>query len=372
MHRRALVVLLVVLLVPSCARRNRDVGVEPGPFAWTSAQGNARRAGTEREAVSRDPEVAWTVDVGRGLRSQPLVHEGVVVVAGTNRLIAAYSAATGDRFWEQRLNASVGGGVLWRSDTLWVATESLTGEVSARRLGKGGQLWERDVGPARHPPLLIGETLYIGTENGALTSLDAATGERHWRMSTPSGLASAPLAYGDHSVVLVGQRDSAYVVAREDGAIERSIALPDGASAGATLAGDLLLVPLRRGRLAGVNLASGTVWTTDTGHDLLAAPVVAADGTIYALTSAGEVWRVLPGTERAGRIAALGGAARASLTLVRDGLLVGRLDGSLFLLERSGDIVWERNLDGSIVAPVAVANGAVFVPLLDGRLSKLE
>lgn len=372
MRRWAILLLAILLTAPGCSRRNRDVGVDPGPYAWTTLQGDARRAGSEDRRAPENPDIVWSVDIGRGLRSEPLVHRGVLLIAGTNRLIAAYDAASGNRFWEQRLNASVSGGILWRNDTLWVATESLSGEVSARRLGKGEEYWERDVGPTRVPPLLVGRTLYLATDAGVLTALDAETGERRWRTRIPGRAAGTPVPYGDR-IVAIGARDTVYVVEPVEGRIEDRIALPAGVSAMPALAGDLLLVPLHGGALAAVDLDLGeVVWQTSLGSPILASPVVTRDGTVYALTTFGEVWRVHPGERRAARIAALGGAARGSLTLVRNGLLVGRLDGTLFLVDREGGTVWERLLGGSIVAPVAVDDGAIYVPQLNGTLSKLE
>lgn len=372
MRDPALVVLAMLVLTPACARRNRAVGVEPAPFSWTTPQGDARHAGSEHRLAPENPEVAWTIDVGRGLRSEPLIDRGVLLIAGSNRLIAAYDAASGDRFWEQRLNSSVSGGMLWRNDTLWVATESLSGEVSARRLGKGEEYWEKDVGPARVAPLLAGGTLYLATDAGWLVALDAETGERLWRTRIPGAAAGAPVSFGDR-VVAIGGRDTVYVVEPTQGRVVSRIALPDGASATPALVDRVLLVPLNGGTLAAVDLDLGeVVWRASLGSQMLASPVVSEDGATYALTASGEVWRIPPAERRAVRIAALGGATRGSLTLVRNGLLVGRLDGVLFLLDRDGATVWQRQLGGSIVAPVAVAEGAIFVPQLNGTLSKLE
>jgi outer membrane protein assembly factor BamB len=364
--------LALLLLLPACSRRNRDVGIHPVAFSWTTVQGDLRRAGAEREPLPTDPATAWTVSIGRGLKSEPLVREGVLLVAGSNRLVAAYSAASGERFWERRLNASVSGGIVWRSDTLWLATESLSGEATALRLGKGDDLWEQDVGPASLPPLLLGPRLYLATDDGSLSALDAATGQRAWRTRLPGGVGSTPVPYKG-TIVTVGARDTIYVMESANGDITGRIAMPAGASALPALQGDLLVVPVRGGELVAIDLELGEVrWRTRVGAEVMATPVIAEDGSIYCLTTSAEVWRVAPGERSATRIADLGGTARASLTLVRDGLLVGRLDGTLFYLDRTGHERWRRALGGSIFAPVAVAERAIFVPLLDGRLSKLE
>ena len=85
-----------------------------------------------------------------------------------------------------------------------------------------------------------------------------------------------------------------------------------------------------------------------------------------------SVWRITDAGRDVRRIAALGGAATGSLTLARDRLLVGRLDGALFLLDVDGDIIWRMDLDDSIVASVSVHGGAVFVPLMHGDVVKLQ
>ena len=76
-----------------------------------------------------------------------------------------------------------------------------------------------------------------------------------------------------------------------------------------------------------------------------------------------ELWRVRVGARAGEKLASLDGAARASLAVTRDRLLVGRLDGKLFLLDMDGRVLWERDFEDSIVAPVTVANGALYVPL---------
>jgi outer membrane protein assembly factor BamB len=60
------------------------------------------------------------------------------------------------------------------------------------------------------------------------------------------------------------------------------------------------------------------------------------------------------------------------LTLVRDRLLVGRLDGSLFCLSLDGTTLWRENLNSSIVTSVAVRDGTLWVPLLNGEVVSLR
>ena len=102
-----------------------------------------------------------------------------------------------------------------------------------------------------------------------------------------------------------------------------------------------------------------------------ATPVLDTDDAAYLLSEHATVWRIEPNGVMT-QVAALGGAARASLTLAANGLLVGRLDGALFMLRRDGEIMWDEYFDDSIEAPVAVYRGAVYVPMLRGDLVMLR
>src|SRR5690606_18498689 len=112
-------------------------------------------------------------------------------------------------------------------------------------------------------------------------------------------------------------------------------------------------------------------WRATVEAPILAPPAVADNGAVYVLTRDASVWRI-SGARDVRRIAALGGAATGAFTLARGGLLVGRLDGTLFLLDLEGNIIWQMDLGDSIVAPVSVYGGAVYVPLLHGDIVKLQ
>jgi hypothetical protein len=92
---------------------------------------------------------------------------------------------------------------------------------------------------------------------------------------------------------------------------------------------------------------------------------------MFVLTRDAGVWQISQ-SGAAHRIAGLGGAATGALTAIRDRLLVGRLDGVLFLLDLDGNTLWQHDFEDSIVAPVAVRDGNLFVALLRGDLIKLQ
>lgn len=366
---------MIAAALAACGGGPQPVQLEPPQeFAWPTVQGDVGRAGhAEQVAPEQEPDVIWRSDVGRGLRSELLVLGDVVLVAASNRLLAAYSAETGERYWERRLDGSIRAGLLWRADTIWTATENRGGIATAMELRDGSAHWTRDdVGVTKVSPLLDDDLLVVGTVEGYLRAIDAAEGTQRWAIRLPGGIAATPVRRGDHLLVAT-RLDSLYTVARVDGHIERRVALPGEVSAPPASDGERLYLPLHSGELLALDLESlEEVARMELGAPILAPPVVSPEGTIYALTSAADVWRIPAGSGEPESIAELGGAASAAFTLARDRLLVGRLDGTLFLLRTDGQVVWEVELDGSIFAPVSLRDGAIYVPLLGGSIAKLR
>ncbi|MBI4410439.1 MAG: PQQ-binding-like beta-propeller repeat protein [Gemmatimonadetes bacterium] len=339
---------------------------------WPTLLGNPQRAGYAAEAAPDSVEEVWRAEVGRGLVS-PLVVEGPAVLAATaNRLVVAISAEDGEHYWERRLDGAITGGMVRWRDRVFAAAEEREGRAYALALEDGDRLWHRVVGSTPVPPLLVGDVVFFGTEGGNIFALDVRKGEEAWKRRLSGAVRATPVPWHDRLLVATAS-DTLFVLDRDAGAVVGRMALPAGVAAAPALSGDTVVVPLFSGDAVALVLPELTqAWRAALGAPVLAAPVVAPNGAVYLLTRAADLWRVPPAGGTAEKIAALGGAARASLTLVRDRLLVGRLDGTLFLLRTDGSVVWRKDLEDSIVAPVTAHAGALYVPLLRGTIVKLQ
>ncbi|HEX9105956.1 MAG TPA: PQQ-binding-like beta-propeller repeat protein, partial [Longimicrobiales bacterium] len=306
---------------------------------------------------------------------------------------------------------ALGAALVAGNGLIYAASQERDGVVYALEPAHGRVRWHKQVGYAAAAPLLLGDTLVLPLEQGALLALRASgdeAGERLWLARLPASPATSPVAWGE-LLVVAARNDSVYALRRRDGGMAARAAVGGFASASPALAGDTLYLPLETGgiltlrlpRLERLFLAKlpGTGPTSATpsasaggettsgsapplsagagpaippGAAVLAAPVVASDGSVYFLDAGARLGRIAPGTATASLLADLGGAARAALTLTRDGLLVGKLDGTLALVRFDGRTSWSTTLDGAIAAPAAVVDGVAYVPLLRGRIVKLR
>ncbi|HEX7091417.1 MAG TPA: PQQ-binding-like beta-propeller repeat protein [Longimicrobiales bacterium] len=361
-----------LLVAGACGRPLRPVPPLQPRGDWPTVLGNAQRAGFAAERAPEAPEIVWRADVGRGLLT-PLLAEGPVLIATTaNRMVAVLDAETGEHYWERRLDGPVTGGAVRRGTRLVVATEDRDGKAYALGLERGRTAWDRSIGASPFPPLMVDGAAYFATAGGELVALAVEDGDELWRTELGAAAASTPVHHGD-AILVATVRDTLYRLDRASGRIVGRAPLPATVSAAPALITDTLYLPLQTGDLVAYRLPDlEELWRAPFGAPILAAPVAGPNGSLYVLNRNAEVWRVRRGGRAGERIASLGGAARASLAVAQDRLLVGRLDGKLFLLEADGRVVWERDFDDSIVAPVTVADGALYVPLLRGTIVKLR
>lgn len=368
----ALLVLLPVLA--GCARLIRTAPVPDITTDWPTLLGNTSRSGYEKKTLPDPVQFQWSTRAGRGMESPLLADGPVLYAASLNRTVTALSTENGGSHWTRRQDGPLAGGIVRHQERLFVAIWDRDGSVCALHRHSGRTIWEREVGSVRFPPVVADGSVFVGTDAGNVFSLSTGTGEQLWRKQLAGRVAATPVPWNQELLVVATSTDSLYLLDRTNGTVHAGKALPGRVSAAPALQGDTLILPLRSGAVVALTLPDlGRAWILDTGAPVLAAPVAATDGNIYILNRSAELWRVPPQQpEQSQRLAALGGAALASLTLADNGILVGKLDGSLLALRFDGSIIWTKNLAESIVAPATIINDAIFVPLRSGHVVKLE
>jgi outer membrane protein assembly factor BamB len=137
--------------------------------------------------------------------STPLVVEvdgrPQMIIPGARRVIA-YEPETGKPLWQcdygngfsNAPRPIVGHGMVY------VCTGFAVPQLWAIRLGGRGNVsdthvaWiERKQIPKRASPILVGDELYVVSDYGILSCLDARTGEMHWRERMPGNYSASPI-----------------------------------------------------------------------------------------------------------------------------------------------------------------------------------
>jgi outer membrane protein assembly factor BamB len=195
----------------------------------------------------------WSTRIGdgagrSGVRLQPAFADGKLYLISTDGKIEALDAGTGKEIWEQSTRVGNGiwpfkhkkpgpdaryaGGPAVYGDLLVVGT--LDGHVYAMDAATGKRLWSAEVdNEVISPPAIDAGTVYVRTNSGYVYAFDANTGERKWlndQANVPllSLRGNGPLLAA-HGVVMYGTDDGNVVSLRGDtGAIQWTLPITKG------------------------------------------------------------------------------------------------------------------------------------------------
>lgn len=237
----------------------------------------------------------WSTSVGdgaghSGVRLQPALADGKLYVVSTDGEIQALDATTGKAIWRQSTKMGSGiwpfgkdklspdaryaGGPTVFGNLLVVGT--LDGHVYALDAATGKQLWSAEVDDeVISAPAIDAGTVFVRTNSGAVYALDANTGERKWVYDQGEvpllSLRGNGQLLAAHGVVMFGSDDGKVVSLRSDtGSQQWAIPITKGlgrtdiqklndADDTLQLDGDILYATAYHGELTAIDAARGQV-----------------------------------------------------------------------------------------------------------------
>jgi alcohol dehydrogenase (cytochrome c) len=198
------VFLTLVLLVPASAQvRYEDILKGAGENWLTYAGDYAGRSYspltqiTAANANSLAPKWVYHMPKARGLRTRPIVYDGVMYVTNSNE-VRALDARTGRLIWEYKDTRSKKEGANRGAAILGERIFFVTGDVYLVALDRrnGAMLWQKQYGhveeglDATLAPLAVKDKVLVGVSGGDsgmrgyVSAFSAVTGEEVWRFYT--------------------------------------------------------------------------------------------------------------------------------------------------------------------------------------------
>jgi outer membrane protein assembly factor BamB len=307
-------------------------------------------AGQEGDVYAFDANTGrtvWRAKTDLPLSAGPAAGDGLVVAGASDGRMIALDAANGAKRWEVRLSGEVlakpaiGGGA--------VIVRTVDGHVRALAPDTGRELWSDDEAVPRlslrgtSPPVIAGDTVVCGFDNGKVAAYALANGDVLW--------------------------ETAVTPPRGRTELERLVDI-DGA---VRISGRDVFVAGFQGRAAMLALDSGQIWWA---RDLSSHRGLAVEGETLYVTGADGVVQALRRRD--------GTPAWSNESLVRRGLTAPAVDGdAIVVADFEGYVHWLDRNTGEVLgrfglgkarvtnAPVA-ANGLVYVQNDDGKLVALR
>lgn len=344
----------------------------------------------------KGPGPLWQQKLGAAVYAPAEVRDGTVYVGTTGGMFYAVGLKDGRFVWGFNAGRPVHGGALATDEHVYFVCDNGYLFKLERRTGK--EVWRYDLGDARvtriltHQvvdnsgdfdfdstsprPLLVDDTLYVGSGDGSLHAVAAATGQRVWRFEG-KGKARTDAVPDGARVVYATTDGTVYSIDRATGKEVWHKETRASVTSPPTVMGGRLVVGNRGGLLAALDAATGAVlWRLVFWGSAVESTAVPVEGGLFYIGSSDM--------------------RRVSLIDSKDGRVVSRTDvygwawprpavtdthvyasavgmspyqmrhlGSLSAIDRrTGKITWRWPMPEW---PGSLLNGFIAPPVIDGR-----
>lgn len=174
----------------------------------------------------------WKFPVKKQIFSSPAVAGGVVYIHVRDDHVYALDAAEGTLVWKSPAPSPQKWGPVFmdpsKSSPAVDGTRIYLGihrELTALDRQSGEVLWKAETGrKVDSTPLVVGETVYVGSDDKHFYAFEASTGKKVWSFRTKGRVSSSP-TYGE-GLILIGSNDGALYAFEEEGEGELSSRSP--------------------------------------------------------------------------------------------------------------------------------------------------
>jgi outer membrane protein assembly factor BamB len=225
-------------------------------------------------------------------------------------------------------------------------------------------------GPIFSSPAVANGVTYVGSEDGILNAVNAATGTLLWAFPTGFVESSPAVANG---VVYVGGDNKVYALSAATGTLIWSFITGNTVESSPAVANGVVYVGSRDGKVYALSAATGTlIWSSSIGSYVFSSPAV-ANGVVYVGSGDGNVHALNASTGAGLWTFVTGNTVNSSPAVANGVVYVGSLDGKVYALgAATGKVLWASFTMGFVDSSPAVANGVVYVGSGDGNVHALS
>ncbi len=334
--------------------------------------------------------IRWSLATGDKLSAQPVIANGTVFLATTDKKVMALDPRDGSVKWQYQATGPVDSTPSVADGKVYFGLRD--GRMIALNANDGSTSWEfQSDGYIFNPPIIDKGILYIGSGDNNLYAIDAATGKRLWSFNSGNSIAGSASVTDNGIVAVSSWNGGMYLLNAHTGEKRLRYVLPTSSSGSLVIVGDTVFAGSSRGRtntlysidarvsefrterwvrrfliqmsvwgLADYPAIKGTIWAVRVSEPT---PwLSAADGKIYGLSQRGTLftWDAATGKE----LSKVKLADRAdSLPLVVGNTVYATTwYGDLFAFDRtSGNQLLTIPLKETVTVPPAFAIDTLYI-----------
>jgi outer membrane protein assembly factor BamB/serine/threonine protein kinase len=331
--------------------------------------------------------LAWKAQTSSGIRSSPLVSNGIVYITSSDNNLFAFNATTGAKLWQASTGTYVGPGSFIYSSPAIVNNVLYIGSNDHRvyafnALTGGKPLWVSipTGGPIYSSPAVVNGVLYIGSTDHNIYAYNTSNGSLLWKAATGGAIYSSPAVV--NNVVYIGSDDSKlYALDASSGTTLWIGAAGGHIDSSPTVVDGMVYLGAADSHIYAFD-ATGCqgqstcqpVWIVPTGNFINSSPAVASgilyigshDNMLYAFDT-NQCLNYTPNNACPSQWTWSAPAKTAqpfesSPTVANGVAYIGSWDGKLYTYNaQTGTMLWSYPTGGQIISSPTVLNGMVYV-----------
>ena len=342
---------------------------------WPNHRGGSSLHGVSMEELGNGLSLQWTFEVGKFLKSSPVVSGNLVFIGGPTGVFHALDTRTGKEVWNTPIGIGVDAPAIIHEKQVFVGTKD--GLVVCLDAQTGKKIWTYEtlgeiVGApnhARHPK--DGRSLLlVGSYDNFVHCIHAKDGTLLWKFETMNYVNGTPAIWKNEAVVFGGCDAQLYVISLEDGQLIRKTDLGAPIASSLGVIDGFGYVGNMDKAVQAINLTTGKIsWSYQPKNfPYFSSPALTKELVVIGGRDKGlHVIHRQRGTP-AWRYAARG-RIDGSPVIAGEKVVVGTMDGKLCLLDlSSGNLITQYEIGASISSTCAVSGGWIFVGCEDGTL----
>lgn len=321
-------------------------------------------------------DAVWTADLGETITTQPVVRDDTVYVL-TSGTIHAVHRENGSIAWQESVDGSPineeVAPAMYRGLLVYGAEGD--GYVYAFNTSDRTYAWnyQTDYFSIFSTPNVTDGTVYIGSNDGSLHAIDAATGSGEWQEGLGGDVWVGPTVAGDtvYGASSGSGSSTMYALDQGSGSSQWSTGIGEVSGSIPVVHDGVVVTGAHDGLVYALDTGTGdTAWTYDTGGSIDSAPA-AASGTVYIGSDSGSVYAL--GTDGTLQWSTATDREVKAGPVVHDGIVyVGSDDTAVYGLDAAtGEKQCTYDTGGQVAGSAAVVGGRVYIGSGDGMLHAL-
>ena len=314
-------------------------------------------------------------EFGNEIYCSPIINENVLYALSWAGKVSAIDTNNQELIWEQEIGIGSSSPLI-KGNTIYIGSNN---GLYALDIEKGEIIWENNVVSISTRPVLNNNILYCGSTNGNIYAFNCETGKINWAFHTDNEIISSPILKDD--TIYFGSSDG-FLYAIDAGEKELKWKFETGGPivSSPVINNDKIYFGSWDSNLYSLNLENGRLnWRFTTGWGIDSSPLY-YNNIIYVGSEDNNIYAIDADNGKLKWIFATYGGIRSSPTVYGNYIFFGSSDGKIYALEtKNGDLLWSSAPDyyiksiynyktTPIVASLFIEEGKVYVGSTNGKI----